>query len=205
MTPCPDASFVDVPDDYSPVVQDLLTITYRDARGLTHTAMLWLGDKIVASTLAQLHQHAPVEIRFDRVGACVQSKTPDECGDGYPRSLKGLTRVFIDVSVAPYADPEAKNRIVSEIQRAGLALQLVESRDDAQIVLKFVAGYEGVMPGELRLVGTKSGAGWVYLVQGEQLREVYAFHDEKQSIVTRMPATNFGRAFVRAYKRANGQ
>ena len=61
------------------------------------------------------------------------------------------------------------------------------------------------MPGEMRLVGTKSGAGWVYLVQGEQLREVYAFHDEKQSIVTRMPATNFGKAFVRAYKRANGQ
>ena len=42
MNPCPDASFVEVPHDYSPVVQDLLTITYRDARGLTQTAMLWL-------------------------------------------------------------------------------------------------------------------------------------------------------------------
>ena len=121
------------------------------------------------------------------------------------RTLKGLTRVFIDVDVGQYADQEAKSRIVSEIQRAALRLELLESRQHAQVVLRFVADYVGVWLGDQRLVGTKSGTGWVYLVQGQKLREVYAFHDEKESIVTRMPATNFGRAFVREYKRANGQ
>jgi hypothetical protein len=203
VTPCPDASFVDVPRDYYPIVHDLLTMGYRDARGVRQTALLWLGDEMVASTLANLDQHGQVEIKFDRIGACVQYKTPDECGDGYPRTLKGLTRVFIDVDVGPYADQEARSKIVSEIERAGLKLEFLDSRENAQVVLRFVAEYE---PGDVgNLVGIKFGTGWLYLVQGQRLREVYAFHDEKQSIVTRMPATNFGRAFVREYKRANGQ
>lgn len=167
---------------------------------------MWLGEDIVSSTLANLDQHGHVAIQFDRVGACVQYKTPDECGDGFPRTLKGLTRVFIDIDVGPDADQEAKSRIVSEIQRAGLTLELLDSRESAQIVLRFVAEYEPISPGPVEsLVGAKFGTGWVYLVQGQTLREVYAFYDEKRSLVTRMPATNFGRVFVREYKRANGQ
>ena len=82
-TPCPDASFVNLPRDYHPIVHDLLTIGYRDAKGLSQTALLRLGDEMVASVLANLDQYGHVEIQFDRVGACVQYKTPDECGDGY--------------------------------------------------------------------------------------------------------------------------
>lgn len=205
-TPCPNSFFLQFPLDYYPMVHDLLTMGYRDARGLAQTALLWLGEDIVASTLADLDQHGHVEIQFDRVGACVQYKTPDECGDGYPRTLKGLTRVFIDVNVGSYADDQAKSRIVSEIQRAGLTLELLENRESAQIVLRFVAEYEPTNPGPVEsLVGAKFGTGWVYLVQGQTLREVYAFYDEKRALVSRMPATNFGRVFVREYKRANGQ
>lgn len=94
---------------------------------------------------------------------------------------------------------------MSEIQKAGLTLELLDGRENAQIVLRFVAEYGGLTPGELTLVGTKIGTGWLYLVQGQNLREVYAFYDEKESLASRMPATNFGRVFVREYKRANGQ
>ena len=205
-TPCPNATLVDVPPDYYSVVHDLLTMEYRDASGVRQTAIVWLGEEMVASTLASLDRYGEVDIQFDRVGACVQDKTPDECGDGHHRTLKGLTRVFIDVEVGPYADEEAKSRIVTEIQTAGLKLELLDSQENAQFVLRFRAEYRAVSPGKVEsLVGTKIGTGWLYLVQGEKLRELYAFYDEKKSVITRMPAMNFGRVFVREYKRANGR
>jgi hypothetical protein len=193
-----------IPDDFAPVVHDLLTLTYRGQNGEQHVALFWVGEEIVKPTLANLERRTGHEIQFDRIGACVQVKTPDECGDGHPRTLRGLTRVFINVQIGFNADDQSRERIVSEIASAGLGLELLDNENNAQVVLIFRADYVGIPPGVVTtLVGKKYGTGWVYLVQDGRLRELFAFADEKQSILARMPATNFAKAFVREYERAN--
>jgi len=194
---------IKIPHEFSPVVHDLLTITYREQND-EHIMLLWLGKGMVRPTLADLERRTGHQTQFDRIGACVQYKTPDECGDGHPRTLRGLKKVFVDVEVGPHADEQSRDRIMSEIAKAALGLELLDSIEDAQVVLRFRADYVAVWPGDvISLVGKKLGKGWVFVRQSGRLRELFAFADEKQSIVTRMPATNFARAFVREYQEAN--
>jgi|KBSMisStaDraftv2_1062788.scaffolds.fasta_scaffold01523_10 hypothetical protein len=192
-----------IPHEFSPVVNDLLTITYREQDD-EHIMLLWLGREMVRPTLADLERRTGHQTQFDRIGACVQYKTPDECGDGHPRTLRALKRVFIEVEVGPNADNLSRDRIMSEIAKAALGLQLLDSIEDAQVVLRFRADYAPTWPGDVGpVLGTKLGNGWVSVIQSGRLRELFAFADEKQSVVARMPATNFARAFVREYREAN--
>ena len=182
-------------------LHDLLTITYRDQDGPEQVLIFWLGEGIAWTTLNLLAQETGQEIKVDRIGACTQYKTPDECGDGTPRTLAGLKRLFLDVTVDPEGDERSRERILSEIEKAGFDLEIVDSEDDAQVVLRF----HSYSPLWQQQIGPRPalGTGEIYLVQGDRLRELVAFEDWEQ-VWGRPRATNFGRFFVREYKRANG-
>ena len=57
---------------------------------------------------------------------------------GSASDLRGLTRVFVDTGT----DVRARERIVGELRRSGIRLQLVEDAPDAQILLEFGASVD---------------------------------------------------------------
>ena len=48
------------------------------------------------------------------------------------------------------------------------------------------------------------GRGVVYVVRGGRRRAVLTFDDEGKGLLPKKPATNFGKTFVKAYRRAHG-
>jgi hypothetical protein len=131
-----------------------------------------------------------------------------------PADLKGLTRVFVDTN----GDTKERARIQDEIRKAGLALSFLDSEDHAEIILVFRTGREERLGG---LVTNKNGKGnetstatyqqitkgqgQVLVVANGETRVVLSFEDDKKSVLERNPATNFARAFIRAYGGANGR
>jgi len=48
-----------------------------------------------------------------------------------------------------------------------------------------------------------TGSGIVAKIDGSKVRLLLDFHDDRSSVLERRPSTNFARAFVRAYEKAN--
>lgn len=131
---------------------------------------------------------------------------------GKPSELKGLKKVFVDTG----GDMKNRDRILNEIQKANLGVELLDSADSAEIILNFQGGKEKQMSGVNSttdtLGNTRStpsyrkitvGAGQVFVVRGDKLRVVLSFDDEEKTVFEKKPATNFGKTFVEAYKKAN--
>ena len=104
-------------------------------------------------------------------------------------------------TVDPRGDERSRERILAEIGKAELDVEIVESKNDAQVVLTF----HSYSPAWSDAIGPRSAlaTGKIYLVQGDRLREVIAFEDREQ-VWGRPRAVNFGRFFVREYRKANG-
>lgn len=137
---------------------------------------------------------------------------------GSASDLRGLTRLFVDTG----ADVRARERIIRELRSSGIGLQLVQDPRDAQILLEFGASVERRVSGwvtntrrdkdkrreESVTTPTEqkihAGAGTVYVVRDGRLSIVESFADEKRIFFERDPETNFARAFLRLYGRANG-
>jgi hypothetical protein len=132
---------------------------------------------------------------------------------GKPSELKDLKKVFVDTS----GDLKNRERIIKEIEKAKLPVELLDSAEGAEIILNFGSESEtrmtGVNTGDNGMGGVRStpvyrkiptGTGQVYVVRDNKLRIVHSFEDEQTTGWERKPATNFGREFVKAYKRANG-
>jgi hypothetical protein len=136
-------------------------------------------------------------VEFTHAIACVQYKTPDECGHGQPRELKGLTKVFIDTRSRTDRD-----RIAAEIAAAQLGLTVLDDVRDAEIVLRYEGEFVVETGSQFAMMGglpTDAGRGEVWTVRDGRPRVVVMFEDIKTSRLEKHPATNFGRTFVDAY------
>lgn len=129
--------------------------------------------------------------------------------------LKNLKKVFIDTQT----DLKNRERIVEEINKANIGLEIVE-RDDAEIVISFGGGKAHIITGattspvygtdstETTLDGRKVsiGKGFVF-IKGKSKdvpRIIMDFESAQDKLGEKKPATKFAKEFIKAYKKANG-
>jgi hypothetical protein len=144
---------------------------------------------------------------------------------GTPAELQGIGRIFIDTG----DDLAMRNNIVKNIEKRLPELVVVTQPEEADVRLVFVADtrymvshnyqsairydYRGCtghtviesydMPSYWTVV---SGSGMVVMCAGEnRLRVLMSFQDERGSWPERHPSTNFARAFVKEYRKANAK
>lgn len=124
---------------------------------------------------------------------------------GKPEELKGLTKVFVDTG----GDMKNRERITKEF--AKLKLELLDSIDGAEVVLDFGAGKSerlvGTMSNGQGTLGTRkmnTGQGRVYVLRDGKTRLVMSYEGEEKFAWEDKPASNFGKAFAKAWKKANG-
>ena len=128
---------------------------------------------------------------------------------GQPSDLQGLKKVYVDTG----ADPKSRERIIRELNKPELGLTLLDGPDGAEIILDFGSrtedhfekGYPETSPSEgVRLKQILIGRGRVFVVRDGKPRSVMSFENTKSTFWERAPATNFGRAFHKLYKKVNG-
>lgn len=134
---------------------------------------------------------------------------------GTPDELKGITKVFVDTG----PDMKSRERILKTISKEKLNLVLLDSRDDAEVILLFAGDRETYMsgvqtsppiyeggPSTTRPTYSKvdRGAGLVVVPKGNRMRILMDFSGSARFRWTKWPAEQFGKAFVKAYKKANG-
>jgi hypothetical protein len=131
--------------------------------------------------------------------------------------LKGLTKLYINVGT----DTERRNIIVNEIEKAKIpGLAIVESRDEAEIFMRFGGKETEVLEGVSTNVilntdwtmttvdrrKIRSGQGLIFIAGKGQKRPllVMTFNSVQDSVFENRPSMQFAEKFVRAYKEANG-
>ena len=128
---------------------------------------------------------------------------------GKPEELKGLTKVFVDTG----GNMKDRGRIENEIRKSRIGVELLDSQEGAEVVLKFGGGKERVTDdsfssvlfpslGVFRTVNV--GEGQVYVYRGGKPRLVMSYEGVETHLWEKKPAKNFGKRFVEAYKKANG-
>ncbi len=128
---------------------------------------------------------------------CLMSSVhPQDYDYGKPEEMKGLTKIFIDTD----GDMKNRDRITEEVERAKLGVQLLDGADGAEIIVRYVNSKERSAARKTVNVGEAK----VLVVKGERLRVVMSFRDEERNVFEKKPANNFGKNFVKAYKKANG-
>jgi hypothetical protein len=142
---------------------------------------------------------------------------------GTPAELRGIGRIFIDTG----ADAAMRTNIVKNIEKRLPELVIVTCPEEADIRLVFVTdnryfvshNYQsairydyGGCTGHTVIESYEKpsywhvvrGMGMVVMCAGEQrLRVLMSFQDERGSWPERHPSTNFARAFVKEYRKAN--
>src|ERR1043166_1176127 len=131
---------------------------------------------------------------------------------GKPSELKGLKKVFVDTG----GDMKNRERILNEIEKANLGLELLDSADRAEVILNFQGGKEKQLSGVNSTTDTYGnthatpayrkitvGAGQVFVLRDDNLGVLLSSNKEKNPVLKKNPATNFGKTFVKAYKKAN--
>lgn len=148
---------------------------------------------------------------------------------GSPNELKGVTKIYVYTG----SDLEARNNIVKTIQKKLKDIIFTEQPEDAEIHLLFAADastfYAGTWrnsttteSGTVNAQGTYSGqsdtdtsdtAIYRKVVTGtgvvgrlkdrDTIRLLLDFEDSRSYLLERRPSTNFARAFIKAYEKAN--
>lgn len=104
--------------------------------------------------------------------------------------------MFVDAG----PDPGYRNTLVSEIEKSGLAVDMVPTAEDAEVVLRFY-GEELHRPDyHYALHG---GRGEVCVKRDGRFRPVLQFAGTRTVPWGAKPAAKFGAAFVEAYREAN--
>jgi hypothetical protein len=137
---------------------------------------------------------------------------------GKPEELKGVKKIFIFTG----AEMKDRERIIKEIEKNKSKvpdLEIVDRRSDAQVVLVYSVTNEEWVAGVRTTpnVGSKgststpvymdsdTGVGRIVkLLPDGGLRLLMSFEDEQTYRWEKNPATNFARAFIKAYVKANG-
>jgi hypothetical protein len=125
---------------------------------------------------------------------------------GQPGELQGVRKVFVDTGT----DMESRDRIVREIQKGAPSLTVVSRPEDADIHLRFYLddedNYAVIVPARGRVgVGSASrGSGTVVkVVDDKRLRVLWSYKGSQRTFLERRTSTNFGREFVKLYRRYN--
>lgn len=130
---------------------------------------------------------------------------------GRLEELKGLTKVFVDTG----GNMKERGRIQNEIRKSKIGVELLDSEEGAEVVLKFGGGKEeadGVsmgsilfpFPGTIVPRTVTVGEGHVYVLRGGKPKLVMSYEGVETHLWEKKPAKNFGKRFVKAYKQANG-
>lgn len=136
---------------------------------------------------------------------------------GNSSELKGLTKLFINAR----GDVERQNLIIEQIEKSKIpGLTIVDSREDAEIVIRF-GGIEKQVLQDIttnEVIGTewtmttvdrrtvRSGQGLVFIAGKDKKRPriIMTFGDVQDSAFEKRPVIRFAKKFVKAYKEANG-
>ena len=172
----------------------ILTVLYQDQTGSEQCAVFELGRDVVRPMLETLESRTTKAVDFLSVDACMRFKSPEDCGFGSPGELKGLKSVHVDAR----GNAEYRDNIILEIEESGLDLELVADAQDAEIILAFHG--ERFWESGKNIDG---GRGEIVVVRETGSHVVFLFTDRDTSIWGRAPSINFGREFVKAYKKAN--
>jgi hypothetical protein len=135
---------------------------------------------------------------------------------GKPAELKGLTKLFVNAGT----DLESRDLIIKEIEKAGLPGLMFVARPEAEVVMRFGGSEREVIENMMTtpVVGTdwtmttvdrqtiKSGQGLVFIAGKDRKRAriVINFGSVQDAAFEKRPPIKFARAFVKAYKEANG-
>jgi hypothetical protein len=171
----------------------IFTIIRQDPTGAEQSDGFELGRNLVRPILDTLERRTEKRVEFLSVDACLKLKTAKDCRIGNPDELRGLRRVHVDAR----NDAQHLTDIVSEIEKADLGLQVVARPEDAEILLRF----HGERFFEDKTID--GGRGEVTIVRHPDSVVVLQFTDRDTSVWGRPPSINFGREFVKAYKKAN--
>ena len=126
--------------------------------------------------------------------------------NGTTDELKGLTKFYVDAG----DDRESRGAITGELLKELPQLVVVDRPEQAECILRFegsrtlqlAEGQDGRRSGVPLKV--EHGHGWVIKLAGPDKRRFLMYYsNSKESFIERAPATNFVRAFVYEYKRAN--
>lgn len=125
---------------------------------------------------------------------------------GHPMELQGVKKVFVDTGM----DMESRDRIIKEIQKGALNLAVVSRPEDADIHLRFYLddedNYAVIVPakGRIGIASARKGAGTIVkVIDDKHVRVLWSYKDAQKTFLERRPSTNFGREFVKLYRRYN--
>ena len=122
---------------------------------------------------------------------------------GKPDELRKLNKVFVDTG----GDMKSRERIQEVVEKADLGIKLLDSEEGAEIVLVFGAGKEKHLRGGSGSIVTEVrnvGDGAIYVIRDGKRRVVASYEGEEKWLWEKKPATNFGKMFVKVWKKANG-
>jgi hypothetical protein len=183
----------DPTDQFTKNAHNLLTIVYQDQSGTEQAVVMELSKDLVRPTLEALERRTGKPVAFLNVEACMLFNNAETCGYGKPIELKGLKRVFVDAGL-----PENRQLIVAEIEKGTTGLEMLESVEGAEIILKYHGAYS-VDPA----CPCEGGRGEVSVVQSTRQRVVLIFTGMKKGIWGKKPAIGFASPFVEAFMKAN--
>jgi hypothetical protein len=125
---------------------------------------------------------------------------------GHPAELQGVKKVFVDTGT----DLESRDRIIKEIQKGVPALTVVSRPEDAEVHLRFYLddedNYAVIVPvrGRVGVSSVRRGSGTVVrVIDDKRVRVLWSHKDSQRTPLERRPSANFGRDFVRLYRRYN--
>ena len=125
---------------------------------------------------------------------------------GHPSELQGVTKVFVDTGT----DLESRDRIIKDLQKGAPALTVVSRPEEAEVHLRFYLddedNYAVIVParGRVGVSSVRRGSGTVVkLVGGQRVRVLWGHKDSQRTPLERRPSANFGREFVKLYRRYN--
>jgi hypothetical protein len=125
---------------------------------------------------------------------------------GHPMELQGVKKVFVDTGM----DLESRDRIIKEIQKGAPTLTVVSRPEEADIHLRFYLddedNYAVIVPakGRIGIASVRKGTGTVVkVIDDKHVRVLWSHKDSQKTVLERRPSTNFGREFVKLYRRYN--
>jgi TonB family protein len=199
------------------VIQLVLSSTGK-VKGVQVVQGLSLGQNNAAMKAARQIKFIPAVKDGEQVS---QSFTAEysfrfhQIEDGSVSELRGIKKIYVDAGT----NADEQRNIIGEVLKYLPNLTIVDSAREAEVILAFNASertqndkfvQKDAFTGEVKnswniRLDMEVGHGQVLRqVTPTHLRSLMKFEDPHANKFERKPSTNFARAFVKAYKQANG-
>lgn len=146
---------------------------------------------------------APLQVTPAPVQTNQSQPNEDDYEYGSLSELKGVKRIYVETG----ANTSFRDKIIKELEKLKLGLQIVGSEKEAECIIAFASKtiYEPWYSGSPAIVDKESGAGMVFLVgkQGKRDRLLYTFKDKQNTWLESKPITNFAKTVAKAFQDAN--